>query len=203
MLLSLSEVGLRRKRDTHEAIERLNLGGKIRELRLKKGYTLKEMSKITGFSTALLSQIENNVVSPPITTLWRIAEALGVKIACFFQESPEENVDYTLVRKGEGKPTARRETYPNLSFYSLAFGKLNRKMDPYLVIFDKDEKCPQSVSHEGEEFIYVLEGKLKLKLGDRTFELEEGDSIYYDSRVSHCVEGKKGTKFIAVVLKAD
>ncbi len=197
------EVSLRKKRNSQAALEELNLGGKIRELRMKRGYTLKDVSRLTGFSTALLSQIENNVVSPPISTLWKIAEALGVKIGYFFQETPEENVDYTLVRKGKGKPTARRETYPNLSFYSLAFGKLNRKMDPFLVVFDKDEKCSQRVSHEGEEFIYVLEGKLKIILGNQEIELEEGDSIYYDSRVSHCIEGKKGTKFLAVILKVD
>ncbi len=194
---------LRKKRDVQEALKVLDLGGKIRELRMRRGYTLKEVSQMTGFSTALLSQIENNVVSPPISTLWKIAEALGVKIGYFFQESPQESIDYALVRKGKGKPTARRETYPNLSFYSLAFGKMDRKMDPYLVEFDRDENCNRAISHEGEEFIYVLEGSLKIHLGDKVIELREGDSIYYDSRVSHCVEGKKGTKFLAVVLKVD
>lgn len=172
-------------------------------MRLKRGYTLRDVSQLTGFSTALLSQIENNVVSPPISTLWKIAEALGVKIGYFFQETPQESVDYTVVKKGKGKPTARRETYPNLTFYSLAFGKVSRKMDPYIVVFDRDEKGSNPVSHEGEEFIYVLEGNLKLHLGDKVIELEEGDSVYYDSRISHFVEGKKGTKFLAVVLKTD
>ncbi|BAT71461.1 XRE family transcriptional regulator [Thermosulfidibacter takaii ABI70S6] len=194
---------MRKKRDSNEPIKELNLGGKIRDLRLKRGYTLRDVSQLTGFSTALLSQIENNVVSPPISTLWKIAEALGVKIGYFFQETPQESVDYTVVKKGKGKPTARRETYPNLTFYSLAFGKVSRKMDPYIVVFDRDEKGSNPVSHEGEEFIYVLEGNLKLHLGDKVIELEEGDSVYYDSRISHFVEGKKGTKFLAVVLKTD
>ncbi len=194
---------MRRKREASEVLKELNIGGKIRELRLKKGYTLKDLSKITGFSTALLSQIENNVVSPPISTLWKIAEALEVKIGYFFQETPEEGVDYTLVRKGQGKPVSRRETYPNVTFYSLAFGKFNRKMDPFLVVLDKDEKGMVPISHEGEEFLYILEGNLKLVLGNTELELESGDSVYYDSRVPHYIEGKRGTKFLAVVLKVE
>ncbi len=194
---------MRKKREATDALKELNLGGKIRELRLRRGFTLKDVSQLTGFSTALLSQIENNVVSPPISTLWKIAEALGVKIGYFFQETPQESVDYTVVKKGKGKPTARRETYPNLTFYSLAFGKLTRKMDPYLVVFDKDERGSTPISHEGEEFLYILEGNLKLYLGDKVIELEPGDSVYYDSRISHSVEGKKGTKFLAVVLNPE
>ncbi len=194
---------MRKKREAHEALKELNIGGKIRDLRLKRGYTLRDVSQLTGFSTALLSQIENNVVSPPISTLWKIAEALGVKIGYFFQDTPKEGEDYALVRKGKGKPVARRETYPNLTFYSLAFGKLNRRMDPFLVVFEKNEEGTRPVSHEGEEFIYVLEGSLKMTLGDREIVLEEGDSIYYDSRISHCVEGKRGTKFLAIVWRVE
>jgi len=194
---------MRKKRDPHEVIKELNIGGKIRDLRIKKGLTLKDVSKVTGFSTALLSQIENNVVSPPISTLWKIAEALGVKIGYFFQEAPKEGVDYCVVRKGKGKPVVRRETYPHLAFYSLAFGKMDRKMDPFLVVFDQDEPEKEPTSHEGEEFIYVLEGRIKLRLGSTVIELEEGDSVYYDSKISHSVSGRKGTKFLAVLWRLD
>ncbi len=194
---------MRRKREPQEVVKELNIGGKIKKLRMEKGLTLRDVSQKTGFSTALLSQIENNVVSPPISTLWKIAEALGVKIAYFFQETPREGQDYCIVRAGEGKPVARRETYPNLSFYSLAFGKLDRKMDPFYVVFEKDQEMREPMSHEGEEFLYILEGTLKLQLGDKTIYLNEGDSIYYDSRISHCAAGKKGTKFIAVLWRLD
>lgn len=187
-----------RRQSDKVLIEKLNLGGRIRDLRIQKNMTLNELAEKTGFSVALLSQIENNVVSPPISTLWRIAEALDVKIYYFFQDAPIEGV---VVRGGMGKPTARRETYPNLSFYSLAFGFTNRKMDPYIVVFDNDEVDKIPHAHEGEEFIYVLEGNVTIKLGSEIINLSAGDSIYYDSRVPHCVEGKRGTKFLAVVIK--
>ena len=194
---------MRRRREPQEVVKELNIGGKIKKLRMEKGFTLRDVSQKTGFSTALLSQIENNVVSPPISTLWKIAEALGVKIAYFFQETPREGQDYCIVRAGEGKPVSRRETYPNLSFYSLAFGKLDRKMDPFFVVFENDQEMKEPMSHEGEEFLYILEGTLKIQLGDKLIDLNEGDSIYYDSRISHCAAGKKGTKFIAVLWKLD
>ncbi len=190
-----------RRQSDKVLIEKLNLGGRIRDLRIQKNMTLNELAEKTGFSVALLSQIENNVVSPPISTLWRIAEALDVKIYYFFQDAPIEGEDYVVVRGGMGKPTARRETYPNLSFYSLAFGFTNRKMDPYIVVFDNDEVDKIPHAHEGEEFIYVLEGNVTIKLGSEIINLSAGDSIYYDSRVPHCVEGKRGTKFLAVVIK--
>lgn len=188
-----------RKPSDKELLEELNLGGKIRDLRVKKRMTLHDLAEKTGFSVALLSQIENNIVFPPVSTLWKIAEALGVKIYYFFQEVPEEGKDFVVTRKGEGKPVARRETYPNLSFYSLAFGLKHRFMDPFLVVFENDEVDKLPHSHEGEEFLYILEGSLTLKLGAVILELREGDSVYYDSRIPHSVEGKKGTKFIAVV----
>ncbi len=194
---------MRKRREPREVVKELDIGGKIKKLRMEKGLTLRDVSKKTGFSTALLSQIENNVVSPPISTLWKIAEALDVKIGYFFQETPKEGQDYCIVRAGQGKPMARRETYPNLSFYSLAFGKIDRKMDPFLVVFDRDEEIKEPMSHEGEEFLYILEGSLDIQLGDTFITLNEGDSIYYDSRISHCAAGKKGTKFIAVLWKVD
>ena len=76
----------KREKRQRDVLERLNLGGKIKALRRRKGYTLKDVSERTGFSTALLSQIENNIVSPPISTLWRIAEVLETKLHYFFQE---------------------------------------------------------------------------------------------------------------------
>ncbi|MGB9668380.1 MAG: helix-turn-helix domain-containing protein [Thermosulfidibacteraceae bacterium] len=190
-----------RRQSDKSVVEKLNLGNKIRDLRLKRGFTLNELAERTGFSIALLSQIENNIVSPPISTLWKIAEVLGVKIYYFFQDTPIEGEDFVVVRGGKGKPVARRETYPNLSFYSLAFGLADRKMEPFMVVFDNDEFGKTPHSHEGEEFLYVLEGSLLLKLGSETIELSAGDSIYYDSKIPHCVEGKKGARFLAVVIK--
>ena len=191
------------KKRYRNAVEELNLGGKIRRLRLEKGMTLKDVSEKTGFSTALLSQIENGIVSPPISTLWKISQALGVKLSFFFQESPVERRDYFLVRKGEGKPVFRQESRYAITYYSLGYGKEDRKMDPYLVQFTGEEEPMEALGHDGEEFLYVLRGRVHLTYGDKTINLEEGDAIYYDSQVIHKAEGKPGTVLLAVLYRGN
>ncbi len=186
-----------------DVLKELDLGGKIRELRQKRGMTLKDISERTGFSTALLSQIENNIVSPPISTLWKIAQALDVKLTYFFQTSPMEQQDYFVVKKGQGKPVFRQESRFAITYLSLAYGKEGRKMDPFLIEFSGEEKEMEPLAHEGEEFLYVLKGRLELTYGDKTIILEEGDSIYYDSRVSHKADAPPGTQILAVLYRGD
>ena len=180
-------------------LKELDLGGKIRELRLKRRMTLKDISERTGFSTALLSQIENNIVSPPISTLWKIAQALDAKLAYFFQQSPIEQQDYFIVRGGQGKPVFRQESRYSITYFSLGYGKEGRKMDPFLIEFSGREEPTEPLGHEGEEFLYVLKGRVELTYGDKTITLEEGDAIYYDSRVMHKAEGAAGTVLLAVL----
>ncbi len=180
-------------------LKELNLGGKIRGLRLKKGLTLKDVSEKTGFSTALLSQIENNIVSPPISTLWKVAQALDVKLTYFFQQSPVEHQDYFIVRKGKGKSIFRHESRYAITYSSLGYGKEDRKMDPYIAQFTGEEEPMEALGHDGEEFLYVLKGRIHLTYGDRVIILEEGDSIYYDSRVMHMARGSADTVLLAVV----
>jgi len=191
------------KKRHRNAVEELDLGGKIRRLRLKKGMTLKDVSEKTGFSTALLSQIENSIVSPPISTLWKISQALDVKLTFFFQESPVEHQDYFLVRKGKGKSVFRQESRYAINYYSLGYGKEDRKMDPYLVRFTGEEEPMEALGHDGEEFLYVLQGRVHLTYGDKTIILEEGDAIYYDSRVIHKAVGIPGTVLLAVLYRGN
>jgi len=184
-----------------DVLKELNLGGKIRDLRVEKGLTLKQVSEKTGFSTALLSQIENNIVSPPISTLWKIAEALDVKLTYFFQQVPIEKKDYFIVRKGNAKPVFRHESRFTHTYYSLGYGKEARKMDPFLVEFSGEEEHTEPMSHGGEEFIYVLKGKMELIYGEKHIILNEGDSIYFDSRVAHAAKGDAGSLIIAVLYR--
>jgi len=186
-----------------DVLKELDLGGKIRDLRQKRGMTLKDISEKTGFSTALLSQIENNIVSPPISTLWKIAQALEVKLTYFFQTSPVEQQDYFVVRKGKGKPVFRQESRFAIKYLSLGYGKEGRRMDPFLIEFSGKEEEMEPLAHEGEEFLYVIKGKLKLTYGDKLIILEEGDSIYYDSRVSHKADASPGTMLLAVLYRGD
>ena len=113
-----------------------NIGAKIKKLRLSKKLTLQAVARETGFSPALISQIENNNVSPPIATLSRIAKFFDVKISIFFTED-EEECRYEVVRAHERKTIPRviskAGTSQGYSYESLSFHKQNKKMEPFLL----------------------------------------------------------------------
>jgi transcriptional regulator with XRE-family HTH domain len=174
--------------DIKHEVKNLHIGRKIRELRKKAGLVLQDLSDRTGFSKPLLSQIEKEIVSPPIATLLKISKALGVNIGFFFQDdSPEEKV--VLVRSDESKVIDSRYFGREESGYyyeALAYKKSKKYMEPFLVEFKrmKAEKLSY-FSHEGEEFIYLLEGTLEFRTEDQQYVLYPGDSLYFESSIPH------------------
>jgi transcriptional regulator with XRE-family HTH domain len=165
----------------------VKVGEKIREIRESMELTLQELADKTGFSTALLSQIENHLISPPLGVIITISHALGIEIGTLFNQSG--TAPYTIVRKDQREATSRVASKEGVrygySYESLAPHKINRKMEPFIVTLEPVSKKGVPYSHEGEEFIYVLEGKVEIQLGEYRDILEPGDSIYYDSTVSH------------------
>ncbi len=174
--------------------QEIRVGEKVRELREKSGRTLRDMAELTGYSSALLSQIENHMVSPPLGALIKIAKALEVKVGAFFGDDPRE--PFALVRKDERKHVSRFASKEGVSYgysyESLGFDKKGRHLEPFLVTLEpatlKSEKLS---SHDGEEFIFVLEGEMEVILNRHKDVLYPGDSIYYDSTIPHKVQGHK------------
>ena len=184
-------------------LEKLNLGGRIKELRKQKGMTLRDLAERTGVSPAMLSQVENNIVSPSISTLWNFSEALGLKIGVFFQEPEGDEQDYVITRAGLGARTQRNEMPHTVPYTNLASGLEARSMNPLLI--DCGEPCEFSIKelpYEGEEFLHVLEGGLAVRYGADRFELGPGDSIYYNAQVPHRIEARQGSRFLAVLYEA-
>jgi transcriptional regulator with XRE-family HTH domain len=184
--------------------QELRVGEKIRELRENKGLSLQDMANRTGYSSALLSQVENHFISPPLGGLIKIAKALEVKVGTFFGDEPRES--YAIVRKDERKHISRFASKEGVSYgysyESLGFDKKDRQMEPFLVTLEpatvKSEKLS---SHDGEEFIFVLEGEMEAILGDHKDVLHPGDCIYYDSTIPHKVQCHRevSTKILAVL----
>ena len=174
--------------DIKHEVKQLHIGKKIRELRKKAGLVLQHLSDRTGLSKPLLSQIEKELVSPPIATLLKISKALDVNIGYFFQDSyPEEKV--VLVRKDESKVIDSRYFGRDESGYyyeALAYKKSKKFMEPFLVEF-KRKKVDQLTyfSHDGEEFIYLLEGTLEFRTENQQYVLYPGDSLYFESSIPH------------------
>jgi len=182
----------------------IRVGEKVKILREQKGLSLKELADSTGFSTALLSQMENHLVSPSLGTIIKLAKALGVRVGDFLGET--EGEPFAIVRKDERKTISRFASKEGVkygySYESLGFEKKNRHMEPFIVTLEPATvKASKTSVHDGEEFIFVLEGEMEVILGNHTDILYPGDSIYYDSNIPHRVQchQDKVTKILAVL----
>ena len=187
--------------------EEIRVGERIKSLREIRGLSLKEVADRTGFSTALLSQMENHLVSPSLGTLIKLAKTFGIQVGDFFGETRRE--PFTIVRKDERKRVSRFASKDGVaygySYESLGFDKKDRHMEPFIITLEPATlKSSKTSTHDGEEFIFVLEGAMEVILGDHTDILYPGDSIYYDSNVPHRVQCHEGniTKILAVLYTA-
>jgi transcriptional regulator with XRE-family HTH domain len=199
--------GKGRTMEERKEFEEIRVGEKIKALRESKGLSLKEVADLTGFSTALLSQMENQLVSPSLGAMIKLANALGVKVGDFLGETQGE--PFTIVRKDERKSISRFASKEGVkygySYESLGYEKKNRHMEPFIVTLEPATvKTAKTSVHEGEEFIFVLEGEMEVILGNHTDVLYPGDSIYYDSTIPHRVQchQDKVTKILAVLYAA-
>jgi transcriptional regulator with XRE-family HTH domain len=179
-----------------------NIGAKVRKLRHARKLTLQAVARETGFSTALISQIENDNVSPPIATLSRLANFFDVKIGVFFSEDNE--CPYEVVRKGEQKLVhsliSHSGTSREYNYESLSFRKHNKKMEPFLLTVSGNGDGENGCSHDGEEFLYIVEGRAELLLEGEPLLLEEGDSVYFNSSLRHRLVPKEGSKVKAIAV---
>ncbi len=190
--------------DIKHEVRKLHIGTKIRELRKKSGLILQDLSDRTGLSKPLLSQIEKGVVSPPVATLLKISRALHVNIGFFFQNGEmEEKV--VLVRRDESKVIDSRYFGRDESGYyyeALAYKKSKKNMEPFLVEFKRKKAEKLSYfSHDGEEFIYLLEGTLEFRTENQQYVLYPGDSLYFESSIPHAYRAleRKNARALTVV----
>lgn len=171
---------------------------RIKDLRKQRKLTLSDLSKNTGFSKGLLSKIENNRVSPPIATLSTISKALGVKIGYFFKEDGSDKVNI-FTKKGKGIPVVQDGTKFGYAYEALALDRVDKLMEPFLLSVEHGDEA-EFFQHKGDEFIYMVQGKMRFEIGSESYILEEGDSLYFDASVFHkpIVLNKGKAKFIAV-----
>jgi transcriptional regulator with XRE-family HTH domain len=186
-------------------VKALKIGSKVRELRQKKHYTLQDVAAKSGLSKPFLSQIENDHVVPPVATLLKLARAFDVGLAYFFQD--EVGIDrIAITRRDERVRVERRPHHRkgevNYIYEALDTKKTNKHMEPFLVEFPVQDTSEMIfMNHEGEEFLHVLEGILEFRSTDRLEVLEAGDSIYFESELSHSFRclGERSARAIVVV----
>jgi len=163
------------------------IGPKLRALRLKKSMGLVELGKHTGLSPALLSKLERDKLYPTLPTLLRIALVFSVGLDYFFTDERKRHV-VAVVKKEERIKLPDRPGTNDIAYYfeSLDFKCNERRTNSYLAEFEPiaDEKLKPH-QHPGSEFLHVMKGKLGLRIGMDDYELDAGDSIYFDPSVPH------------------
>lgn len=181
------------------------IGEKIRSIRESKNISLQEAAERAGLSEEQIMKIEKNVEFPSLAPLIKIARVLGVRLGTFLDDQTE--LGPVICRKGDTESSISfsnnsTKARKHMEYHSLSKEKSGRHMEPFIIDIASSEGVNFILStHEGEEFIYVLDGVVEINYGKETFILEEGDSIYYDSIVAHHVHaGNGGTARILGVV---
>lgn len=167
---------------------RLQLGSRIRARRRQLSLTLKAVSESSGLSVPYLSQVERNQANPTVTSLAGIARALGVSLNFFIPE-PEHHA--VVVRAGDHHYLSVRELPFRIK--SLAGSGEGLRMEPLLIHVEPHFASPPT-THLGEEFLYVLRGELRLRVGEECHLLGAGDSAQHTSTTPHAWENPAGTE---------
>ena len=181
------------------------VGKRIKSLRESKSIGLEEMAERTGLDVLQITHIESDKDLPSLAPLIKIARALGVRLGTFLddQDALGPVISRKIIRKeGISFSTNQTASHTHMDYYSLSADKSGRHMEPFVIqVTPKEEGEFQLSSHEGEEFIFCLDGSIEVIYGEDSYVLEEGDSIYYDSIVAHHVHAadSRGAKILAVI----
>ena len=184
---------------SHEDTLAGRIGTNLKALRLESGLSQKGLAEATQLSPTLISRLENGLVRPSIATLELIAQSLKVDIGYFFRD--DEKAQYWISQKEKRKTVPYQRGY---NIETLVDGMENHFMDPAIITLkgkDEEEKV-ELATHEGQEFMYVLEGRVEVILGSKRFVLKQGDAAYWNGSVPHkgVSLGKKPARTLNVHL---
>ena len=177
------------------------IGIRIKNIREEKGLSLDELSKLTGFAVELLSNMEGNKIQPQLGTVIKLSKALDSAFGRIVSGVGDKL--YSVTRKNERTKISRSTSHKGekqvYTYMSLAPEVKGRHMESLIVHLEENPEDEMSV-HAGEEFIYVLEGLVSLKIGTDSFIFEPGDSVYYMSTTPHLIAAEKGNATILAVI---
>lgn len=180
-----------------------SVGERMKSVRESKSLTLTDVAQRTGFSEATIAAIERGEIVPPLGDMVKLAKALEMKMGYLLAQG--ETQPYTVVRKKGRKPISRYDSQRTQRYgylyETLAPEKKDRNMEPFLVTLVPTSGEEPPSTHQGEEFIFVLDGEVEVLLGDHREVLTAEDSIYYDSTLPHRVRalGEGNARILAVL----
>lgn len=179
------------------------IGHEVRAYRKKLGITVTDLAAATGISLGMLSKIENGNISPSLTTLQSLSRALGVPMTAFFRRY-EEPRNAVFVKAGQGIELERRGTRAGHQYNLLGHIDNNTSgviVEPYLITLTADSDVFPTFQHEGMEFLYMLEGEVIYRHGDQLFQMQPGDSLFFDADAPHGPEQlvKLPSKYLSII----
>ncbi|MEF9940021.1 MAG: helix-turn-helix domain-containing protein [Clostridium sp.] len=169
----------------------MNIGGKLKELRVLKGLTQEELADRAELSKGFISQLERDLTSPSIATLMDILQCLGTSIGEFFNETPDEQIVF-----GKSDFFVKEDIELKNKIQWIIPNAQKNMMEPIYLTLEVDGSTYPDNPHEGEEFGYVLQGSISIHLGKRIYKAKKGEAFYYVSDKTHYLTSKTG----AVVL---
>ena len=169
----------------------MELGAKLRDMRQQKNLTQEELADRCELTKGYISQLENDLTSPSIATLCDLLTALGSNLSDFFHEETEEKVVFTqdeyIEKQADG-----------MLFNWVIPNAQKNMMEPVLVELEAGASTTVDFPHEGEEFGYLLEGKVALVIADKSHTVKKGESFYFTANKEHYIvnKGKGKAKFL-------
>lgn len=179
------------------------IGNVLRNRRASANLTLAEVSAGAGISSAMLSRIENGAAAASLDSLERVCEALGIGMAELFQETDQQNGMAQLIKRGDQMEVVRVGTKHGHTYRLLSYDRGPRKIfEPFFIEMDKKSLSWPRFSHPGTEFIYMLQGRMEYRFGERTYILEPGDAFTFSGNVVHGPERllDERAKFLSIII---
>jgi transcriptional regulator with XRE-family HTH domain len=161
------------------------IGREVKRFREKLGLTISELAKAANMSAGMLSKIENGATSPSLASLQSLSKAMQVPFTSFFK-SYEEIRDATFVKSGQGLTIDRRGTRAGHQYQLLGHSTHGPVMvEPYLITLTHETDVFPTFQHPGMEFLYMLEGNVVYRHGDKTYDMHPGDALFFDAEAPH------------------
>ncbi len=179
----------------HDAVS-VNIGERLRELREARNISMRSLATKSGLSANALSMIERGRASPSVSTLYKLAEALGVSITSFFGSDTERK--QVVFLKADGRA---RVSFTRGVFEGLGGEQFVGRVEPFLLTLESNANSgPRSMAHTGHEFVFCLRGELEYQVERQIYQLSSGDSLLFAAHLKHRWKNLGGTVVTALII---
>ncbi len=176
------------------------IGKRIKTYREKLQMSVDDLAERTSLPISLIEEIEGGNLSPALGVMVKLSRALGQRVGTFMDDQiVKDPVITRSAAREEGVAGHKGKTQGHYRYHALGAGKADRHMEPFFIQITPTEDRATS-SHEGEEFVVVVAGEVELVYGKETYVLKEGDTMYYNSLVPHCLSAVGGDAKIYAVI---